>query len=227
MIILSFFSFHEAYFKSKSSVFNGNYHFSPFHEQWARWIVSRYTPTSVLDVCCGYGFYLKAFDQLGVSTIGVDISRHAIEQARSITTASLFQRDLERESIPCETGSVDVAIFVNSLEYFRDARRIFTEIRRVLRPGGALFFSDVNGGLVSRFLNRNVQARIACWHIRTPSQVKRALKNSRFQFTESIPNGGPVERFSAIVPRFLKPAFKLYARIAEPGYFLTLLARTT
>ncbi|HME52021.1 MAG TPA: class I SAM-dependent methyltransferase [Candidatus Lokiarchaeia archaeon] len=222
---MSFFSFQESYFKSKTSVFSGNYHFSRVHEQWARWIMSRYAPTNVLDVCCGYGFFLKAFDELGVVTIGVDISHHAIEAARSITRASLFQRDLERESIPCETGSVDVTFFVNSLEYFRDAQRIFSEIRRVLRPGGVLFFSDVNGGLLSRILNRNVQDRIACWHMRTPQQVKRVLKKARFLVTDSFPNGGPIEACSKIIPWFLQKVFKGYACAVEPGYFMTFLAR--
>jgi SAM-dependent methyltransferase len=208
-------------------VFSGNYHYSRVHEQWARWIMTRYAPKNVLDVCCGYGFYLKAFDELGVPTIGVDISRHAIEQARSISKASLFQRDLERESIPCMTGSVDVAIFVNSLEYFRDAWRIFSEIRRVLRPDGILFFSDVNGGLISRYLNRNVQSRIACWHIRTPVQVKQVLKKTRFMVTDSIPNGGPLEACKTFIPRFFQPMFKHYACVVEPGYFITLLARAT
>ncbi len=217
--------FHEAYFEHPSSVFGGNYHFSQVHDQWARWIVSRHAPKRVVDVCCGYGYYLKAFDRLGVSTTGVDVSPHALGKASTVTRATLFQRDLERESIPCDTGSMDVALFINSLEYFSDERRILSEIHRVLKPGGVLFFSDVNGGVLSRFLNRNVQARIPCLHLRTPRQVHSALKDTGFVVTDSRPNGGPLDSIQErFIPRFIRPLERRLERVLEPGYFITLEA---
>jgi SAM-dependent methyltransferase len=222
---MSSFFFHEAYFKNPSSVFGGHYYFSPIHEQWARWLVDRHAPKNVIDVCCGYGHYLKAFDQLGVNTFGVDVSAHAIEQARAITKATLFQRDLERGPIPIETRSMDVALLVNSLEYFKNERRLLSEIHRVLRPGGVLFFSDVNGGWLSRFLNRNIQARIPCWKVRAPRQVHEALKDTRFTILSSQPNGGPIDSLhDRHIPRFVLPLRRSLERLMEPGYFITLEA---
>lgn len=187
--------------------------------------MSRHAPRRVIDVCCGYGYYLKAFDQLGVETFGVDVSSHALRQARGITRATLFQRDLEHEPIPSATASMDVALLVNSLEYFRDELHLLSEIHRVLRPGGVLFFSDVNGGWVSRLLNRNIQSRIPCWQLRTPRQVSSALIASRFAVLDSHPNGGPLDRIpDRLIPRFVRPFHHRLERMFEPGYFITLEA---
>lgn len=187
--------------------------------------MSRHASGRVIDVCCGYGYYLKAFDRLGVETTGVDISRHALRQASAITRAALFQRDLEREPIPCGTGSMDVVLLVNSLEYFSDERRLLGEIHRVLRPGGVLFFSDVNGGWLSRLLNRNVQSRIPCLTIRTPRQIHSALDDARFSVIDSRPNGGPLDTIQdRFVPRFFRPLQRRLERMLEPGYFITLEA---
>ncbi len=217
--------FNDAYYENRSSVFGGHYQFSTAHEQWARWIVARHAPKKVLDVCCGYGYYLKAFDRLGVETVGVDISDHALQQAKTVTRATLFQQDLEREHIPCDPCSMDVVLLVNSLEYFRDERRLLAEIHRVLRPGGVLFFSDVNGGWLSRLLNHNVQSRIPCWKIRGPREIFSAFKDTRFSILDSRPNGGAIDRIhEKVLPGFARPIERRLERMVEPGYFITLEA---
>jgi len=43
------------------------------------------------------------------------------------------------ESIPLEDESVDLAICCNALDHVRDTNAVLTEVRRVVRPGGALF----------------------------------------------------------------------------------------
>lgn len=43
------------------------------------------------------------------------------------------------ENIPLENQSVDLAICCNALDHVRDANAVLAEVRRIIRPGGALF----------------------------------------------------------------------------------------
>jgi ubiquinone/menaquinone biosynthesis C-methylase UbiE len=50
------------------------------------------------------------------------------------------------EALPIEDGSVDIVISNGVINLCADKRAVFTEIRRVLRPGGRLQFADIANG---------------------------------------------------------------------------------
>jgi ubiquinone/menaquinone biosynthesis C-methylase UbiE len=50
------------------------------------------------------------------------------------------------ESLPVEDGWADVVISNGVINLCPDKRAVFEEIRRVLRPGGAVQFADIANG---------------------------------------------------------------------------------
>ncbi|MCI0396835.1 MAG: class I SAM-dependent methyltransferase [Chloroflexi bacterium] len=113
-------------------------------------MLARYAPppARVLDLGCGSGRAGLALASQGYDVHGLDITWEMVWAAReTYTTAGLklplVQGDIQ--AIPCAPASFDVAlILIAALQHIpgRKARqRVFANIGRVLRPGGALILA--------------------------------------------------------------------------------------
>ena len=107
----------------------------------------------VVDVGSGAGFdSFIARAQVGPNgaVIGVDMTEEMLEKSRETGSLLGFDnvefREGLAESIPVEDGSADVVISNGVLNLCADKQAVFDEIRRVLRPGGWLQFSDIANG---------------------------------------------------------------------------------
>lgn len=107
----------------------------------------------VVDVGSGAGFdSFVAARQVGSTgrVIGVDMTDEMLSKSRS-TAAALgfdhveFRRGLA-ERLPVEDDGADVVISNGVINLCADKREVFTEIYRVLRPGGHLQFADIANG---------------------------------------------------------------------------------
>jgi len=108
---------------------------------------------AVLDVGCGGGFMAEALAQRGAGVIGVDPSHEAIEAARAHAGAQGLAIDYSvgvGESLPVETGSIDIVVCVDVLEHVDDLDQVVSEVRRVLRPGGLFLFDTINATALAR-----------------------------------------------------------------------------
>ena len=107
----------------------------------------------VIDIGSGAGFdSFVAANQVGETgrIIGVDMTDEMLSKARS-TAADLGLGHVEfrkgfAEELPVEDGWADVVIGNGVINLCADKRRVFSEIYRVLRPGGTLQFSDIANG---------------------------------------------------------------------------------
>lgn len=123
---------------------------------------------TVLDHACGAGMdLLLAAQQVGATgrAIGVDVTpgmRGAAE--RAVAKAGLGARVEIRagsyEDLPVESASVDVVISNGVVNLAPDKRRVFSEIWRVLKPGGRLYLADV---VVARELKLATRERPELW----------------------------------------------------------------
>lgn len=102
----------------------------------------------LLDVGCGTGRFLaqvlRAFPKLGVT--GLDLSPNYAARARR-TLRRWPHADIiegQAESMPVETGSQDLAVSVYLFHELppRVRPKVFAEMARVLKPGGALVLAD-------------------------------------------------------------------------------------
>jgi protein-L-isoaspartate(D-aspartate) O-methyltransferase len=89
----------------------------------------------VLDVGCGKGFLLFEFTRAfpGVRTVGLDISRYALEHAKPEVKARLLRGSATR--LPFPDHSFDLVLAINTLHnlYLPDLDEALREIERVGR----------------------------------------------------------------------------------------------
>jgi arsenite methyltransferase len=107
----------------------------------------------VVDVGSGAGFdslvAARAVGSTG-SVIGIDMTAEMLTKSRA-TTAELDLTNVEfregfAEALPVDDAWADVVISNGVINLCADKLAVFTEIRRVLRPGGVLQFADIANG---------------------------------------------------------------------------------
>ncbi len=112
-----------------------------------RWLVLRLlrrwlrpaAPLDLLDMGCGTGANLMAFRALGRAA-GCDIAESAVAYCRGRgLDGVVHQADLDR--LPFEDARFDLVTGTDVLEHIADDAGMLREIRRVLRPGGAVFLT--------------------------------------------------------------------------------------
>jgi arsenite methyltransferase len=122
----------------------------------------------ILDVGCGSGMdLLLAARRTGVTgrAIGIDMTPSMIERAKCAALKTGLWQNVEirrgtAEELSVQSGTIDVVISNAMLNLSSDKRRVFSEIYRVLRPGGRLYLADV---VVQRELSVSARSDINLW----------------------------------------------------------------
>ena len=107
----------------------------------------------VVDLGSGGGFdCFLAAGQVGPEgrVVGVDMTEEMLGRACA-AAAAMGLRNVEFrrgviEDLPVEAGWADVVISNGVINLCADKRRVFSEVMRVLRPGGYLQFADIANG---------------------------------------------------------------------------------
>jgi fatty-acid O-methyltransferase len=146
----------------------------------------------VLDVGCGRGgaasYIARYLDPLLVT--GLDASRDSIRfcQERHPHPSVTFVHG-SAESIPVKDASFDVVLNVESSHCYPNRGRFFSEVQRVLKPGGAFCYSDVlrptDLADTQRLLSEVTNLRVVRVVDITP-QVVRAIELNRDTFAELL-----------------------------------------
>lgn len=124
---------------------------------------------TVLDLGSGGGFDLIiAAKKVGPSghVIGVDMTEAMIEKARENIKNEGFTNVEVRygliENLPVESASVDWVISNCVINLSPEKERVFSEIQRVLKPGGQMLVSDIVVKNLPDWLRQNNQLYAAC-----------------------------------------------------------------
>jgi 2-polyprenyl-3-methyl-5-hydroxy-6-metoxy-1,4-benzoquinol methylase len=169
-------------FKASNSSFSLDLvkdHYSLFLELLA----SSHPPGStVLDIGCGAGFFLKAAESLGWEVSGTEISEAAAGYGRSVTKVRVYLGNLEAQSLPSE--STAAVTMLDILEHLSDPLRTLREAHRILKEGGMLIISTPDFDSLSRlFLGPGWAVLSPAEHLSyfTESTLFRALGETGFR----------------------------------------------
>jgi ubiquinone/menaquinone biosynthesis C-methylase UbiE len=111
----------------------------------------------VLDVPCGHGRISNLLAARGLEVTGVDASALFLDKARhdaSTAGVSVQYESGDMRQLPVEGPFDSVVCWYTSFGYFddEDNRRVLSEFRRVLRPGGRLLIETMHrDGFVRSF----------------------------------------------------------------------------
>jgi ubiquinone/menaquinone biosynthesis C-methylase UbiE len=145
----------------------------------------------VLEVSCGHGGGASYITRTlhPASYTGLDFNSAAIDFCRKrhqLPGLDFVQGDAE--NLPFADGSFDAVINVEASHIYPDVERFFSEVARVLRPGGHFLYTD----FISRANLPGIEAALAKPPLRIVSekiideQVLRGLKENSPRSSELI-----------------------------------------
>jgi arsenite methyltransferase len=122
---------------------------------------------TVVDIGCGAGMDLLLAAQAVGSTgraIGVDMTEAMADRARAgargLGLTQVEVRLGDALNLPIDSSSVDVAISNGVLNLTPDKQQAFSEVWRVLKPGGEFLYGDI---IVAHELSEKVRSNIDLW----------------------------------------------------------------
>ena len=115
------------------------------HAAGYRTIIERLGRGTVLDVGCGQGFESARFLAPGRRVVGVDYSAEAVELAkRSYGSDGLETAQMNALALGFTEGGFDWACSSHLIEHFDEPEGHVTELARVLKDDGTVFFLTPN-----------------------------------------------------------------------------------
>lgn len=99
------------------------------------------TPADFLDIGCAYGGLALEAASMGYSAQGLDISEHAVQEARK---RGLKAKQGRITDDLFASRSIDVATMIEVIEHLEKPRESLAALSRVIRPGGLLVIQTAN-----------------------------------------------------------------------------------
>jgi 2-polyprenyl-3-methyl-5-hydroxy-6-metoxy-1,4-benzoquinol methylase len=149
----------------------------------------------VLDVGCGYGYFMQAASDAGFRPFGIDLSESAVERASARFPGRVFRGTLSDSALPGEQR-FDVVFASHVVEHITTPVEFVRSIVARLKPGGLIVLVTPN---IESLLSRVSGARWVSFKI--PEHVSYY---SPATISALIRRGGPFEAIS------VKPAFQYY-----------------
>jgi len=97
-----------------------------------------------LDIGCSAGFIADELAADGAQTLGVDIDEPGLERARERFGSRVEFINAPGDHLPLPDESLDVVVFNHIYEHVVDPDAIVSEIHRVLKPNGVVYFGLAN-----------------------------------------------------------------------------------
>ena len=102
--------------------------------------------TSLLDAGCGTGQFIVALSKRfsNIKLYGADFSDEGLRVSKKVAPSAEFYK-LDLYNLPDNYSKYDVVICNHVLEHVNDVNKTFSEIKRILKPGGwAILLVPIN-----------------------------------------------------------------------------------
>ena len=107
-------------------------------------------PGRLLDIGCGYGFFLTVARDRGFETYGVDIDSREAELCRMHLGLNVYCGVLSEGLYP--EGYFDVITIFHTLEHVIDPNKIMAIFKKILKPDGLLVIAVPHINDIRRFI---------------------------------------------------------------------------
>src|SRR6267378_6094708 len=98
----------------------------------------------VLEVGCGTGYFTRELARLGADVIAIDISPELLEIAKANCSMSNLRYEIQDASALSYSNAMFDSVVGSSVLHHLEIREALQEIYRVLKPGGAIYFTEPN-----------------------------------------------------------------------------------
>lgn len=151
----------------------------------------------LLDIGCGYGFFLKKMAEGGWQVEGIEVSKPGREYARSKLGLHIHARPVESMAFP--ENRFDVATLFYVIEHVYDPQRLLKEVHRILNPGGMLLLRWPHSTPVVKVmgpLSKRYDVYHTPYHLYdfNPKTIKQLLLQTGFREVESMIGGHTLPR---------------------------------
>jgi SAM-dependent methyltransferase len=111
------------------------------------WLAGLAKHARILDYGCGYGRTMAELTAAGFTSVaGADVSAALLSRGRTLHPGLRFDHIPSPPSVPYEPATLDAVLLFAVLTCVpsdQDQQALIAEVRRVLRPGGLLYVSDL------------------------------------------------------------------------------------
>jgi ubiquinone/menaquinone biosynthesis C-methylase UbiE len=100
----------------------------------------------IIDLGCGTGRVTRKLTALGAQVTAVDFSEGMMERARQkqgMERVKFIAHDLTKR-LPFANGTFALATSCLTIEHIRDKGKFFSEVRRILKPKGIAYISEMH-----------------------------------------------------------------------------------
>ena len=168
----------------------------------------------VLEVGCGRGggsvYIMRQFHPK--SFTAVDIAQRAIEHCQAVHNMSgIHFQQADAMSLPFSDNSFDAVINIESSHCYPSRKRFFTEVARILRPGGFFLYADLISFFVDNLTLGHVKKLLnnSCLSIIKAQDITKNVLKSRDLLAQS-------GLFEEAIYTWLKENFKQYSSVIIP-----------
>jgi SAM-dependent methyltransferase len=149
--------------------------------------------SSVLEIGCGSGGYaVHLAKRIGCQLVGLDINAEGVRNAKALAEKDKFGARVKFEQcdvsqrLPVEDNAFDAIYSNDVLCHVPRRSQVLSDLRRVLKRGGRLLFSDalIIGGLLS---HEEIATRssIGMYFFSPPGENERLIKQSGLKQIEA------------------------------------------
>ena len=155
----------------------------------------------LLDIGCGYGFFLQEMRCRGWKVEGIEVSEVGGQFVRERWDIHVYSQPLESLSLP--ENLFDVVTLFYVIEHLDDPLALLREVNRILKPGGLVFLRWPHSTPIIRILgplSRTLDLYHTPYHLYdfSPSTMEKMLKSCGFKEIETMTAGNtrPSKRFN-------------------------------